>query len=244
MRWEMSDPTGNRISCGRMVDTATHPDFQRLGIFRRLTMEVLEECRVSGVQLLFNTPNSQSRPGYLSMGWNEVGAIGVMLRPSLTMWRRDPALDDVLPEATTLDPPLLAWRDRPADGLRTPRSPEYLSWRYTGHPFAPYVGAGDAKGEVVARLNHRRGRRELVVSDLFGNARSALRSLIGEAEADYAVAWFSKGSPERSVSIGTGLVPLPGVTALHLVANPLVDLDLDVFDLATWDLSLGDLELL
>jgi hypothetical protein len=40
------------------------------------------------------------------------------------------------------------------------------------------------------------------------------------------------------------MIPVPGVSALTLVANPLRTLPVDVFDLSEWDISLGDLELL
>jgi hypothetical protein len=36
----------------------------------------------------------------------------------------------------------------------------------------------------------------------------------------------------------------PGVDGLLLVANPLTDLAVDVLDIASWDLSMSDLELL
>ncbi|HEU4749505.1 MAG TPA: GNAT family N-acetyltransferase, partial [Acidimicrobiia bacterium] len=37
MRWELSLPDGSRLRCLRAVDTATHPQFERRGIFRKLT---------------------------------------------------------------------------------------------------------------------------------------------------------------------------------------------------------------
>ncbi|MGH2394736.1 MAG: hypothetical protein ACRDGH_14810, partial [Candidatus Limnocylindria bacterium] len=72
----------------------------------------------------------------------------------------------------------------------------------------------------------------------------ALSAMLAEARYDYAVAWFSKGSPERLAAMRSGLMPVPGVTALELMARPLTDMSTDVFDPASWDLSLGDLELL
>ena len=65
----------------RAVDTATHPDFQGRGIFSRLTLGALDELRDEGVDFVFNTPNDQSRPGYLKMGW-QVRRPGPDLRAS------------------------------------------------------------------------------------------------------------------------------------------------------------------
>src|SRR5207245_291635 len=45
----------------------------------------LDELATDGVELVFNTPNRQSLPGYLKMGWREVGRLPAAVRP--TRWR-------------------------------------------------------------------------------------------------------------------------------------------------------------
>lgn len=251
MRWELVHPSGDRIRCGRMVDTATHPDFQRMGIFRRLTMESLEEAGGRGIQLIFNTPNPQSGAGYLKMGWQRAGTIGVMVRPSFGMFRPTYLPNDLLPDPGDFvtDPkPVgdLVISDREPLGFRTPRSKAYLHWRFVSHPTARYVQLSREGATVLARPNHRSGRRELVISELLGGSpRQALRDLIRQSKADYAVGWFSRRSPERAAAARCGLVPVPRVGALELMVRPLVeDLPQTVTDLAGWDLSIGDLELL
>ena len=74
MRWEF-ERGGRVLRAVRAVDTATDPDYQGKGLFTRLTMLGLDEMRADGVDFVFNTPNSQSRPGYLKMGWREVGVL-------------------------------------------------------------------------------------------------------------------------------------------------------------------------
>jgi hypothetical protein len=44
--------------------------------------------------------------------------------------------------------------------------------------------------------------------------------------------------------VRSGLVPLPGITALTLMVKPLRDLEIDVESMASWDLAISDLELL
>jgi GNAT superfamily N-acetyltransferase len=79
LRWELH-AAGVRLRAVRAVDTATHPSFQGRGIFRRLTLDLLHQLEGAGeVELVFNTPNSSSRPGYLKMGWCEVGTLPVRL---------------------------------------------------------------------------------------------------------------------------------------------------------------------
>ncbi len=81
LRWQLT--AGDRlVHAVRAVDTATHPDYQRMGIFRRLTMDLLERVEgEDGVSLVFNTPNASSRPGYLKLGWQPVGQLAVHISP-------------------------------------------------------------------------------------------------------------------------------------------------------------------
>jgi len=124
MRWRLTTPRGGIIECVRPVDTATHPEFERQGIFRRLTMEGLEVARDRGIDLVFNTPNPKSGAGYLSMGWREVGDIGVLVRPRVGSAvvgsaQHVPSLGEVVPVSKPFQP--IDVPDRPARGLRTCR---------------------------------------------------------------------------------------------------------------------------
>lgn len=247
MRWNLVTPDGDTLRCIRAVDTATHPDFHRRGIFSRLTEEAVEMARDDGVDMIFNTPNSKSKPGYLKMGWREVGRIGAMIRPSLSLMRttrEDEALD---PDRFLRDPrPVTAsgLTDRPARGLRTPRTERYLDWRFTSHPSASYFATGDERGAAVLRPNLRRGRRELVVADLFGSPAAGVRAAVSGATDSYLATWFSVGSPERAAARRRGFVPLPGFTALTLVMRQLRDLPGSYWSMSAWDLAVSDFELL
>jgi predicted N-acetyltransferase YhbS len=243
MRWELSTVDGAPIRCLRPVDTATHPRAQRRGIFRRLTNEAVEIARLEGVDLIFNTPNPMSKAGYLTMGWAEVGRVGVLLRTKRGLLRgRKMGVPSVPGSFEWSDHPIT---DRAGLGLRTPRTTNYLGWRFR-HPFAGYRVAGTPDGLAVLRPNLRRGRRELVVSDLFGPAAGrSLRLAAKGSNADYLVGSFRAGSPERGQARAAGLINIPGVTALTLVARPLrPGLDWILTDLKAWDLALSDLELL
>ena len=77
-QWKFGEET---YSAFRAVDTATDPDHQGKGIFKRLTLKALEIGQKEGVNFVFNTPNDQSKPGYLKMGWKEVEKIRLTLLP-------------------------------------------------------------------------------------------------------------------------------------------------------------------
>lgn len=248
MRWDLLTTQGSTIRCVRAVDTATHPEYQRRGIFRRLTEEALELAVAKDIDLVFNTPNEKSGAGYLSMGWTEVGSIGAMARPSrrlVTDRRPGPVTE---PERFLADPKPalpLAVADRAPRGLRTPRSDAYLRWRFGSHPSARYFRVDSGDATAVVRPNVRRERRELVVADVFGpRPAAAIRAAARRSRAGYVAAWFSPGSPERAAAVRSGLVPVPGLTALTLMAKPLREFDVDVTTMASWDLAISDLELL
>jgi hypothetical protein len=98
---------------------------------------------------------------------------------------------------------------------------------------------------AVVRPNVRGGRRELVLADVFGaRPAGAIRRAARRSRSAYLAAWFSAGTPERRAALRSGLVPVPGLNPLTLMARPLHDLDVDVFDMSNWDLAVSDLELL
>src|SRR5678816_264411 len=72
LRWRLTRGH-DTIDVVRAVDTATDPEFQGRGLFTRLTLAAVEELTADGVAAVYNTPNTQSRPGYLKMGWQELG---------------------------------------------------------------------------------------------------------------------------------------------------------------------------
>ncbi|GGO96202.1 GNAT family N-acetyltransferase [Wenjunlia tyrosinilytica] len=79
LRWEFT-LSGRTVRAVRPVDTATHPDFRGRGIFRALTLDLLEQV-ASGTDVVFNTPNANSLPGYLRMGWRRAGTVPIAVRP-------------------------------------------------------------------------------------------------------------------------------------------------------------------
>lgn len=249
MRWELRTRGGEMVRCLRPVDTATDPEYTRRGIFRNLTMSALEIARTEGVQLVFNTPNPRSAPGYLDMGWAEVGWIGGLVRPRFGPAAHPktdpPPPDDLVADVEAFVPTPRA--DRPPLGLRTARSPQYWEWRFNRHPTARYgwVAQPGGDGGAVVRAAVRRGRSETSISDLLGGfAGEAVRRVVARSRARYVATWFSPGTPERRAAIRAGLLPVPGLRTLRLLALPLTPLDLEVHRMESWDLATSDLELL
>ena len=164
LRWRFKLPDGSEIQAVRAVDTATHADYRRSGLFRKLTETAIADLTAEGCGFIFNTPNAKSLPGYLKMGWAKVAKWPVYVRVLSPLACLGAAFgsagatragDDVWgacfgagvtpwPKfASTwggeIDDVVLAWeRERTRVGLRTPRDGSYLAWRYGRHPAVKY----------------------------------------------------------------------------------------------------------
>lgn len=255
LRWEF-DLNGEKVRAVRAVDTATDPAVRRRGIFRRLTLQALEDLRADGVAFVFNTPNDQSRPGYLRMGWEIAGRVPLAARPTglgglvrmagarfpAELWSAPGAGGESAPSVLDDTGSILELlQSQPATGkMTTRRTREYLQWRY-GLPSLDYRAAimpgGVAAGVAFFRVRRRGPAREATVCDVLvaGDDHSGERHLIREVAtssgADYVL---------RVPKLRGGGVPLPRqgpiITTRPIESRaPTVD---------GWALSLGDVELL
>ena len=259
LRWEFERAAGRVYRAVRAVDTATDPGYRGRGIFRQLTLRALDELAQDRVDFVFNTPNSQSRPGYLKMGWTQVGRLPAAVRftSPLSPWRAARSRVSAERWSTPIpagrpagevlaDPSLGGLLDAiaPDDRLRTRRTPDYLRWRYGFGPLAyraVTVTERVEDGLAVFRAR-RRGTSlecavvEVLVPDGDGSAgRELIRSVAATSGADYMIRiggpLVDRSGFVRAPRQGPVLTwrPLTG-------ANPGGRLD-------DWNLGLGDIEL-
>lgn len=195
LRWELRQ--GDRVvRAVRAVDTATHPDYRRRGIFRTLTLDLLHRLeQEEGVDLVFNTPNADSRPGYLRMGWREVGLLQVRISPVrpvrflrgmrsaaranasgtasavVTVESQPVPRPCPLPEAAAALAHLpevgdLLARRRVPDRLHTRLTLDYLRWRYGSVPGLDYRAVVVRRGGALAGLGFGRVRQRASLTEL------------------------------------------------------------------------------
>lgn len=251
LRWRFRDASGVRQAV-RAVDTATHPDYQRLGIFRTLTTAAIEELATDGVDFVFNTPNNNSRPGYLRMGWREVGRIPTRFsivgsgslpriaraRTAADKWSTPCAVgQDVrhaeaeLGDLIGLTPPLAA-----EGALSTDRTVEHLVWRYGFEPLHYRLVTTDDAAAIV-RLRRRGAANEAVLAEMFSPNKSASRRLLRELRRTLDVDYIlTLASPPH---------PAPWLPTLPRLGPRLTVRDLASSgpELSQFRFALGDIEL-
>ena len=222
LRWRFRSDSGEVVDAVRAVDTATHPDAQGLGIFRTLTLHGLDEMRPLGVSFVFNTPNGQSRPGYLKMGWELAGRAPVRVRPRSLLTLRRVAGARTAAEPWSLPVEVgqpvdaqvgaLAGDARGGDGrggLVTDRTPEFILWRYGACDSVASRAVPAGAGVVLVRFRRRGPAVECTVGDVLGAtdrraAGRAVRQAMRAAGADFALAAASApvGGMVRSTRLG------------------------------------------
>jgi GNAT superfamily N-acetyltransferase len=266
MRWGFA-AGDRRLHAVRAVDTATHPDHQGQGIFSKLTLESLEALR-GEADFVFNTPNEKSLPGYLKMGWTVVGQVPVSVRVQRPFrfatrakgWRSAKEAGDVPPSTApaacqVLEDDaifrLLDDRETPA-GISTPRDANYLRWRYGRAPLLDYRAVeerreGRLEGLCIFRVRPRGRLVEGTVAEIIvregdvGTGRRLLLAARRSARLDHLTCSLPVSSSAHAAAKRAGFLRVPG--GMTLVVNPLGHgLDPDPVGLASWALSLGDLE--
>lgn len=209
MRWQFRSEDGATKLAVRAVDTATDPDYQGRGIFRSLTMAAVEGLTADGIDFVFNSPNDQSRPGYLKMGWVELGRPPVAIVPRLgsllrvakartaaDRWSLPTDLGTPAPEFFATADARWAALWTPAPGHWTvDRSLPWCRWRYGLDSLNYRVLTTDdlprppkEPGAIVFRLRRRGAAVEATVAQVAAAPaarRRLLRALL--RDADYAL---------------------------------------------------------
>lgn len=168
-KWQRGD---NVYSTFRAVDTATHPKFQGKGVFKKLTLNAVEIGIGNNDHFIFNTPNDQSRPGYLKMGWQQVGKIKVGLQPA---WNSFYKIDlkkigyNIVYNAAPSQIDILCenWNQelKKSDKIFTPKSYPFLAWRYENNPLQKYEVFSNSEIYLAGYVKKRKNLKELRIAE-------------------------------------------------------------------------------
>lgn len=152
MQWRFSKD-GKEYKALRAVDTATHPDHRGKGIFKKLTLALIDKVKDEGFDFIFNTPNEQSKPGYLKMGWKELGRLPVRVKPFLFSSRSSNVIADYSVDISNCQ----------ADQ----KVKDYWQWRYADNPLADYYQiVFGQNGIAFFRIKQSKYFKELRICDI------------------------------------------------------------------------------
>ncbi len=231
MRWEWV-LNGAIIKAVRAVDTATHPDFQGKGVFKKLTLLLVERCQKEKVQFIFNTPNASSLPGYLKMGWHEHGRMAISAFPVLPRFKKgNPMSTQYAGDAAARDV-----RPVKSGTLATHTSKAFLEWRYGRNPNDRYQELHADGNRIIFRIKPGKRFTEMrIVEGFYANKnRGEFFSLIQQeahAQAAQIITWAGFKLPFISMPFSVGPV---------ITLNTLGEDQRETFK--HWRPTLGDME--
>ena len=245
-RWQIDNVVWTSY---RAVDTATHPNYQGKGIFKKLTLQGLDLIQRKGECFVFNTPNAQSRPGYLKMGWQEVGKIKVALVPVFLYRFAVFFTRKRSPKAITLIQldALCEIHNRhliSKQVLFTPKSAAYLKWRYEENPLQDYFVFSTPDCYVAMYVKKKRFFKELRVVETIGAFELQNNTAIRQAIVAFAVqnrCWVITLANSDLFRFGFYGAFGPKLTFKPLTSSePFIKKALTI---ENWFYTLGDLEL-
>lgn len=246
-RWQKNGQVYEAI---RAVDTATHPSYQGKGVFKKLTLELLKQCKNEGVDLVFNTPNLQSKPGYLKMAWEETGKLPVKVsikRPfkvlftKLTKQSETSFLALKEPTNFSLNKALenFNFNFSLQEHCNTAYSLQYLKWRYAQIPVIPYYASYTENACCIFRLKLGALGTELRICETFGEKKDIellIKTIFIRCPFDYmSIEAFSDFKLPGFIK---KIIAGPDVTIRSLAIRDLADFQ----HFNRWHPSLGDLE--
>lgn len=252
MRWQWTCNT-KIYNTFRAVDTATHPQHQGKGVFKKLTLKAVELAKKEGDHFVFNTPNDQSRPGYLKMGWEVVDNIVVSFQPGYrSFWKlKSKGFSykvDIQANDEDLKKLCSVWNSNlKADKkIFTSKTPAFLKWRYQNNPLQDYEVLITKQLYLAGHVKNRGKIKELRISECIfvenKTSKHQVQKIISSWASKFSVqiATFSPGVttlmyPSKKGKYG------PVLTLKNL--NLLPEENKTYKNIENWKYSLGDLEL-
>lgn len=238
-QWQLN---GKTLKAARAVDTATHPNHQGKGIFKKLTLQLIEDCKQNHVDFIFNTPNKNSMPGYLKMGWIKAGRLPIRLRfitPFEEFFFRNKVTQQISWEELEKT---YYESNKIHSTITTPRSINNLKWRYQHVPVATYqILKGEENEFVIYRIKEGR-LKELRVVEYLSDKQQVSETLwtqIKIAASKHHARVITLSGKTNNFRKGVLLNVGPIVTIRQVSGN----LPEELFSFKKWSPSLGDLEL-
>lgn len=236
-QWRFENKTYNAV---RAVDTATHPHHVGQGIFRRLTLQLVEQSRSEGIAFIFNTPNKISMPGYLKMGWQSNGKMKIFARPVFSIGVKEKDFDARYKIGPNKIPFVdeFTWNN---SLLSTANSVGFFNWRYGANPNVEYYVFSDNESKpsflTIFRLKPYFGGTEFRICHTLGIVgenkayKKQLLQVVGESGASLITS-----------ACKANIFPAFGLSIGPVITTRSLSFDHNYLTFNFWKPTLGDLE--
>ena len=249
MKWNWQ--LGNDVWVAyRAVDTATHPDFQGKGIFKKLTLQALDDVQEKQETFVFNTPNDKSRPGYLKMGWVVIDSLPIAIVPTIVYCFQNIFKKKVINtnqiETNRLEELCKIHNEVFSENntIFTPKSVSYLKWRFENNSMQKYEVVSTNDFYLAMYIKEHRFFKELRLVEVISSNQNLVEKDIRNAIVSYAIqnrCWLITMANKNLFHFRLYGKFGPKFTFKALTKNSsFINKALNIYN---WKYSLGDLEL-
>jgi hypothetical protein len=162
MFWQFINKKQEKKTAIRPVDTVVDKKFRGRGLFKKLTLDGIEMCQ-GKFDLIFNTPNQNSLPGYLKMGWNSLDNSPDIKMGLLNPFSKRTDIQEFDVNSFGLD------KDYMSSSLiwQTNKTGEFLQWRYEDNK---YLVVQCADSFMIFSITKMKGFKTIIIFELLGDS--------------------------------------------------------------------------
>ncbi len=199
------------VKAALSVNTATHPDYERQGIFSYLAEETYKKCQQEGFGFVYGFPNSKIyQPRIKKVGWKGFGKMTALEKKLEVQMPREMQRRESIHPVEKFDERVnLLWnKTKKSYSVTVPRTQEFLNWRFAEHPTVEYSkfifqgGSNEILGYLVLKTYTREDIiKGHIVDMLCINQQSIVKDLVNysynyfvEREIKNLSCWAPEGS--------------------------------------------------
>lgn len=168
MYWNfLHSEDGSVIRAVRPVDTVVDKDYRGQGLFKKLTLRGLEECKTE-YDFIFNTPNENSLPGYLKMGWQKLEQVNYFNLVPINPFSKFLPFKEI--DARFVDYKHSYYSSKTISSLK---SDGYFQWRYKADKYK--IALFPKEGVYVV---YSVSSVYLIIHEIFGDCNSVSKKIL------------------------------------------------------------------